>query len=97
GVVVNEEADARLSEAVAQAMLHGTADFGGNSTMRGLQNMVSDFVTRVFQLASDLSQLAITLVSGGPDVTETAGDAPRTYEILDESARPEPSRGAGQR
>jgi hypothetical protein len=91
GVVVNEQADARLSEAVAQAMLHGTSDFGTNGFMSNVREAVSGFIARVLSVAADLGQLAVTLVAGQLDAGGQE-EGRRPYDIrLDET----PARRSG--
>ncbi|MBI1774059.1 MAG: hypothetical protein HYR63_01805 [Proteobacteria bacterium] len=81
GVVVNERADIRLSEAVAQAMLHGSSDLGRDRPMRGLQELVAGIVTHVVRLAADLSQMAVALVLGGQETAKATDGSAQTLEF----------------
>ena len=83
GVVVNENADPRLSESVAQAMLYGTADFGREGILRTVQDTVLDFAARLYTMATDLGQRAIDLVVGGeePATERDDGAASRPFRL----------------
>jgi hypothetical protein len=91
GVVVHEEADARLSEAVAQAMLPGSTEFRDNGFVSGLFDLVSGAATRIAALAADLGNMIVLLVSGERDTARAGDPAAKRFEIRLDEAPPAPA------
>ena len=80
--MVNEKADARLSEAVAQAMLEANAEPGGG----GFGRTVAEIVQRLARLAADLGNRALSLLTGPQGPATAAGVQTQTLEFR----RPDP-------
>ncbi len=81
GVVVNEKADIRLSEAVAQAMLVTGGETGREPGLGALQDAVSGMVTYVVRWASDLTRMAMALVLGRQDGAKASDGPAQTLDF----------------
>jgi hypothetical protein len=67
GVVVNEKADVRLAEAVAQAMLDANTGEGPETSLRRLTDLVSTALGEMVRLAVQAGRMAVGLLWGAPD------------------------------
>jgi hypothetical protein len=75
GVVVNEKADIRLSEAVAQAMLQ-TRRGGSDYSVNWFQDLVAGVLSRITLWVRDAGEVAVALVFGGREPAGSPGSQP---------------------